>query len=134
MSKGLGGWQQRVMNTLELSQHVDFTPHRAERDSRGLWHRVHNFDVLLEPHVYDLGVVRRLLARDYGNHHDQAVSRAIRTLIQRGHITPLTLVPIQAYEKLSYGTVPSWLISEDPHGTFLRWERPTVRFATRPSP
>ena len=128
MSKGLGIWQQRVLNALELSADVDRTP-RAERDSKALWHRVYNFDVVLQPHVYDLDVVRFLLAREHG-HHDQAVSRAVRMLIRRGELKQLSLVPIQAYERLGYGEPRKSLIHELSDGTYLDYGGRTARFVT----
>lgn len=83
-------------------------------------------------HVYDLDIVRHLLAQEYG-HHDQAVSRAVRTLIRRGQLRSLPLVPIQAYEKLGYGEVPDHLIHHLADGTCLQYGDRQVRFVTRPS-
>jgi hypothetical protein len=108
---------------------VDYARH-AERDSRGLWHRVHGFDVVLEPHVYDLDVVRYLLAQEH-RHHDQAVSQAVRSLVRWGQLISLPLVPIQAYENLRYGEVPDHLIHHLADGTFLSYGERQVRFVTR---
>ena len=53
-------------------------------------------------------------------------------LISRGELKRLSLVRIQAYEKLGYGEVRESLIHELSDGTYLAYGGRTARFVTAP--
>jgi len=69
---------------------------------------------------------------DYHRHAMQeAISRAVRSLVRRGELKPLDLVPVTAYRNGSaYGEVPHHLIHHLANGTYLMYGRRQVRFVT----
>lgn len=141
MSRGLGVWQRRILDTLPKSREEEYGPGLAfYLGASKRWHRVHGLDVILERHVYDLNVVRGVLMRgvEISEPHradmQQAISRAVRSLVAKGQLERLSLVPLEEYRSGSvYGEGPVWRVLHLADGTYLDYGKRQVRFVTRPS-
>ena len=103
MSKGLGPLQREILATLPESAAPDVW-HRGmalDKGSDEPWHCVRGLDVILADGIGDLIVARSIIVGRLGGcdsaGFSASFSRAVRTLVTRGEITLLSLVPITEY-------------------------------------
>jgi hypothetical protein len=127
MSKGLGKLQRDILTHLKdpLLEKVG-TTYAGETTAYGT-------TFLLGADVYDLHNVAVILERLYGrsmfNRHilQAAFSRAVRSLLRRGVLERVSLVPV-AKECFQWRRDPRWRVEELSDGRYLLWRDRQARF------
>ena len=126
MSRGLGAIQREILDTLDEARLKYLGPNGYT------WYL--NCYVSLRPDVYDMRATADYLMRLRGmNWHEgpfqASLSRAIHSLVKRGILTRLRMVPITR----CLNTVRRCDLIHEHHGElFLEYGTPQIRFVTGP--
>jgi len=130
MSKGLGKMQHAILENLDAAQ----THNRHPNDVRWLWYSP-VIELRLAEGIYDLRDTSRYLRRlwrvDYQTERrfQAAFSRAVRTLIHRKLLEPVTLIPIERV--FTHYGAQAYFLHDLSEGTYWLRNRQQTRFVKR---
>jgi hypothetical protein len=130
MSKGLGRMQHAIMDNLDTAQAYNTLPN----DIRWFWYS-QVIELRLAEGVYDLRQTSRYLRRlwhiDFMTERrfQAAFSRAVRTLIARKLLEPVTMVPI--VDEFTHYGASTWFLHHLADGTYWIRNQQQTRFVKR---